>query len=296
VTDPRLPPLPQDLERLFAEANEQPVPAELVAQVRGRVTRAMVLRGVPGFDDPGGGDGGGSPNDGGSGGPPGDGGGAAGPGGGGGAGALAAAGGGVVAKTAAVKLAALAATVGLAVGVGAGHTWGVQEGRRSETLSQKDDGELSRPAQVAGLAADAGEAEDGALPAPAMPPTVLWPAERPLMSPLAPPTGARAPAASASSEAALGRSALRRERELIDAAASAMRSGNAQQALDVSEQHKRQFPRGQLAEEREAVAIEALVTLGRREAARARLDGFRRTYPASAVPSRLEAQINSSDP
>ncbi len=59
-------------------------------------------------------------------------------------------------------------------------------------------------------------------------------------------------------------------------------------ALALTQEHARRFPRGELVEEREVLAIEALAGLGRRSEARARLDAFRRRFPQSLHVARLE--------
>ena len=52
-------------------------------------------------------------------------------------------------------------------------------------------------------------------------------------------------------------------------------------ALELTESHARAFPGGKLAQERELLAISALVALGRRTAALSRANHFERAFPAS---------------
>ena len=59
-------------------------------------------------------------------------------------------------------------------------------------------------------------------------------------------------------------------------------------ALALTQEHARRFPAGDLVLEREVLAIEALVGLGRRSDARARLDAFERRFPQSLPIARLE--------
>jgi hypothetical protein len=59
-------------------------------------------------------------------------------------------------------------------------------------------------------------------------------------------------------------------------------------ALALTQEHARRFPTGDLVPEREVLAIEALVGLGRRPEARARLDAFERRFPQSLHITRLE--------
>jgi hypothetical protein len=62
-------------------------------------------------------------------------------------------------------------------------------------------------------------------------------------------------------------------------------------ALDLVALSTRQFPSGGLAQEREVIAIEALVRLGRRSEARARAEQFAQTYPGSAHVLRVKALV-----
>jgi hypothetical protein len=62
-------------------------------------------------------------------------------------------------------------------------------------------------------------------------------------------------------------------------------------ALSTTEHHARSFPRGVLSQEREVVAIDALLRLGRRADAVARVDAFRARHPASAYLRRLDRLI-----
>jgi hypothetical protein len=55
------------------------------------------------------------------------------------------------------------------------------------------------------------------------------------------------------------------------------------QALDILEEHRREYPDGVLAAEREAFAIEALVALDRRAEAERRYTDFLRRYPSSPL-------------
>lgn len=287
MSDSELPPLPADLERLFARANAAPERAELVDQVRAHVANAMVLRGLGGSS---GGEGGASGASSGGGAPgrgaPGE-----------GASELArraaepaaraggAAASSVIAKGVAAKIAVAAATAGLVVGAGAGHQWSAR-GQRAVVV----DGEAG-PSTVATSPVEIASA----ITAP--PPSEIA-HDEPLPSASArapsPPHHDAPPSDAPSDDARAGRSALRRERELLDGAAGALKSGNAAQALSLGEKHRAQFPGGQLAEEREVVVIEALLALGRRGEARARLDGFRKHFKGSAAIERLERRFRES--
>jgi outer membrane protein assembly factor BamD (BamD/ComL family) len=60
------------------------------------------------------------------------------------------------------------------------------------------------------------------------------------------------------------------------------------QALAISEQHRRAYPNGGFSQERELIAITALVKLGRGDEARSRAERFRQNYPRSAYTERLD--------
>lgn len=61
------------------------------------------------------------------------------------------------------------------------------------------------------------------------------------------------------------------------------------EGLRLADLHRQRFPSGSLAQERELIAIDALVRLGRYEEAHARVATFRSIYPRSAHLRRLEA-------
>ncbi len=69
----------------------------------------------------------------------------------------------------------------------------------------------------------------------------------------------------------------------------------AAEAFDATEAHARRFPRGRLSEEREALAVQALVAPGAVSTARLRADRFRRTYPNSIFRSAVERAIAPVD-
>jgi hypothetical protein len=76
---------------------------------------------------------------------------------------------------------------------------------------------------------------------------------------------------------------LAAERALLDVARSALARGEASAALDAAERHRREYADGALVEEREAIAIKALVALGRKDEAAQRLAQLERTHPNSIV-------------
>jgi hypothetical protein len=76
-------------------------------------------------------------------------------------------------------------------------------------------------------------------------------------------------------------SQLREESELVLAARSALRSGNAARCLSLLESARQRFPRPALGQEREALTIQALARTGQPQAAQRRAANFVRLYPES---------------
>jgi hypothetical protein len=90
-----------------------------------------------------------------------------------------------------------------------------------------------------------------------------------------------------------GGSELARERALLDVARADAAHGEPEQVLAVVAQHRRQFPRGRLTEEREALAIRALLSLGRSDEARQRTQAFRAAYPNSFLIPALDSALST---
>jgi hypothetical protein len=65
-------------------------------------------------------------------------------------------------------------------------------------------------------------------------------------------------------------------------------------ALALTSEHARLFPSGMLSQEREAIAVEALVKLGRASAAQTRAHAFLAGHPDSPYRSRIEAALARS--
>lgn len=86
------------------------------------------------------------------------------------------------------------------------------------------------------------------------------------------------------------RDTLAEEVRLISRAQRAVR-GSPGRALSLTRRHRARFPRGVLVQEREALAIEALVRLGRRDQARRRADRLYRRSPATGYRLRIEALL-----
>lgn len=72
-----------------------------------------------------------------------------------------------------------------------------------------------------------------------------------------------------------------RERRVIERARMALARGRFESALDAVRAHEARFQDGRFREEREAIAIQALVGLDRDADARERATGFRARYPRS---------------
>lgn len=86
---------------------------------------------------------------------------------------------------------------------------------------------------------------------------------------------------------------LAAERALLDRARTALMQGDMDQTLKLTSHHAHQFPHGQLAEEREGLAIRALAQKGELDAARARALQFRARYPHSIFLPALETALDS---
>ena len=87
---------------------------------------------------------------------------------------------------------------------------------------------------------------------------------------------------------------LARERAILDVARTAVGPGDGAHALDAVERHQRDFPHGQLVEEREAIAIQALARLGRADEAWTRASRFHRRYPHSVLIPVVDAAVESA--
>jgi hypothetical protein len=74
---------------------------------------------------------------------------------------------------------------------------------------------------------------------------------------------------------------LSSERSLLDIARTALGLGRLPEAQAALEKHRQLYPRGQLAEERESLAVQVLVSLGALKQARAQAARFHARYPAS---------------
>ena len=132
-----------------------------------------------------------------------------------------------------------------------------------------------------------------AISAPA-PPVITAPPVLPSLPSSAPSAPSSAPAPQASratapakgapeAGAGTGDASLAKERALIDRARSAIARGRPADALDAVDEHARAFPKGQLAEEREVLAVQALAQAGRIREATERAAQFRKRWPESVL-------------
>jgi hypothetical protein len=86
--------------------------------------------------------------------------------------------------------------------------------------------------------------------------------------------------------------AERAEVALLDAAQKSLAS-NPAATLQKCDEHARTFPKGTLVQEREVMAIDALLRLGRRADAEARAERFRRNFPRSGHLRRVDALLGA---
>jgi hypothetical protein len=80
------------------------------------------------------------------------------------------------------------------------------------------------------------------------------------------------------------------ELRLLEPARSSLSRGDYAAALAALGQHRREFPDGQLSQEREALRVRALWGLGQKPAAMAAASAFRKRYPRSPLLSWLKDQ------
>jgi hypothetical protein len=84
---------------------------------------------------------------------------------------------------------------------------------------------------------------------------------------------------------------LEAERTLLDTARRALAGGRSEDVLQAVDDHLRRFPEGLLVEEREALAINALVLASRGDEARERAGRFVQRFPNSLLRPSVDAAI-----
>jgi hypothetical protein len=88
-------------------------------------------------------------------------------------------------------------------------------------------------------------------------------------------------------------SQLTAERAILDDARQALAHGDPSRALDRLEHHRRSFPSPLLAEERDAMGVQALVKAGRFDEARSRGESFRKRFPDSLFSAAVQSALES---
>ncbi|HZU84640.1 MAG TPA: hypothetical protein VE987_17040 [Polyangiaceae bacterium] len=83
------------------------------------------------------------------------------------------------------------------------------------------------------------------------------------------------------------------ERALLDGARGALVSGDSDAALRALDRHARTFRRPLLAEEHDALLVQALVRAGRYDEARARAEALRHKFPQSLLLPAVDAALAS---
>jgi hypothetical protein len=84
---------------------------------------------------------------------------------------------------------------------------------------------------------------------------------------------------------------LAAERRLLDAARAALVAGDPKGGLNKLASHAKQFPRGALAEEREALSVDALVAAGRYDDAKRHGEAFHARFPGSLFAASVAAAL-----
>ena len=110
------------------------------------------------------------------------------------------------------------------------------------------------------------------------------PPPEPAKAPAPPPRATKAPPAAPARDAV-------DELALLDAAQAALQSGDVTGCLDRVAEHERDFPSGALVQEREVLAIEALLKRGDREAGEARAARFLSQFDSSVHRGRVRALL-----
>jgi hypothetical protein len=82
------------------------------------------------------------------------------------------------------------------------------------------------------------------------------------------------------------------ERSLLERARSALARGDGPGAMEAIVEHQRRFAAGSLVEEREAMAVRALLSSGRRADAEKRAAAFRDHFPKSLFAATLDAELD----
>jgi hypothetical protein len=84
------------------------------------------------------------------------------------------------------------------------------------------------------------------------------------------------------------------ERQLLDVARHALDREDGAATLAAVAEHQRRYPAGVLVQEREAMAVRALVLLGRTDEAQARASRFRSRFPNSVLLPAIESAVGTT--
>ncbi len=103
-----------------------------------------------------------------------------------------------------------------------------------------------------------------------------------------------AASAAASARSAPATADVAAEVRLLGEAHTAMRGGQAEQALVLLDEHARRYPKGALGEERDAARVAALCALGRTSEAREATDRFLRSAPRSPLAGPVRASCGAT--
>ena len=104
-----------------------------------------------------------------------------------------------------------------------------------------------------------------------------------------------APAVPALPSVPAPRSTLVDERVLLDRARRQLASDEPARALVFLEPHARRFARGELTEEREAMRINVLVQLGRKDEAKSSGDAFAARFPNSIMGASMRSALKTAE-
>ena len=196
-----------------------------------------------------------------------------------------------------MKKAALAVAMAFALGVGTGELHqrlarprpSDSEGAKRSTRTAAEP--TGNPAaSVAAPFRDASPATPPEEPAPSAGATPTAPSSAAVVRP----AGA-ATTATASSTGTTATSDLVREQALIDTARAALARGRGADALVAANEHATRFPHGRLEEEREFLAIQALVMDGQRMSAKRRDARFRTSHPNSLFLPALDTVLGEKE-
>lgn len=92
-----------------------------------------------------------------------------------------------------------------------------------------------------------------------------------------------------------GASRVAEERADLDVARAALARGRVEACLEALDRHARTYGEGQLAEEREVLAVQALVSAGRKAEAAERARRFQKKYPTSLFGPAVSQAISTGE-